>query len=371
MATSKEIQATPFAVAHPTEIIKDELKARGLTQRELAQRMDMQTSNLSRFLKGESITPAIAAKLEVALDIPAEFWLNLQAQYEIDSRNIAVRDEQEQAAINVEKMLSNIINLPELYKRLGINPSLFIQQKLDILKELLGFPVLEISSQSFALQSCFKKNEKQGIDERNETTWLTLAFIDARKNRPSETFKQENAQTAARQVAEAAHANQLSEAGIKHILDANGIAYCVVPKLEKTPIDAASMMVEGYPAVITTHRYNDMSRLIFNVLHELGHIFMHMNQVNAPVFVSSEYSYSRENKEEKEANEFAENTLIPQETWRKMMAAKTISLSKQSILRTLKQLSDNYKFDFNLVVWRYKHEFNQYDLYSAKAQKIV
>ena len=95
MATSKELKNTPFAVAHPTEIIKDELKARGMSQKELASRMDMQTSNLSRFLKGENISPAIAAKLEVALDIPAEFWLNLQAQYEMDVKNIALRDEKE------------------------------------------------------------------------------------------------------------------------------------------------------------------------------------------------------------------------------------------------------------------------------------
>ena len=69
METSKELKNTPFAVAHPTEIIKDELKARGMYQKELASRMDMQTSNLSRFLKGENISPAIAAKLEVALDL--------------------------------------------------------------------------------------------------------------------------------------------------------------------------------------------------------------------------------------------------------------------------------------------------------------
>ena len=161
MATSKELKNTPFAVAHPTEIIKDEFKARGMSQKELASRMEMQTSNLSRFLKGENITPAIAAKLEVALDIPAEFWLNLQAQYEVDIKNIAIRDEKEREAFNIERMLTNIINLPELYRRLCINSSLFIQEKLDKLEELMGFHVLNLSTQPFILQRCFKKNEKQ------------------------------------------------------------------------------------------------------------------------------------------------------------------------------------------------------------------
>ena len=56
MAISKELKNTPFAVAHPTEIVKDELKARGMSQKELASRMNMQPSNMSRFLKGENIT---------------------------------------------------------------------------------------------------------------------------------------------------------------------------------------------------------------------------------------------------------------------------------------------------------------------------
>ena len=374
MATSKELKNTPFAVAHPTEIIKDELKARGMSQKELASRMDMQTSNLSRFLKGENITPAIAAKLEVALDIPTEFWLNLQAQYEVDIKNIAIRDEKEREAFNIERMLTNIINLPELYRRLCINSSLFIQDKLDKLEELMGFPVLNLSTQPFILQRCFKKNEKHETDERNEATWLTLAYIESKKNKPEIPYMDGNAQKAAWEISEYAHKGGITEKEIKLILNKYGIAYSVIPKLEKTPIDAASLQMSGYPSIITTHRYNDMSRLIFNILHELGHIQKHMsfeNDNQCSVFVSSENDYSRDNKEEREANEFAEDMLIPKETWKKMMSTGTKNLSNQYILRTLKQLSSEYSLDFNIVAWRYKYESSRYNLYGIKSQPIL
>lgn len=373
MATSKELKNTPFAVAHPTEIIKDELKARGMSQKELASRMDMQTSNLSRFLKGENITPAIAAKLEVALDIPAEFWLNLQAQYEIDTKNIALRDEKEREAFNVEKMLTNIINLPEFYKRLGISSSLFIQDKLSKLEELMGFPVLNLSSQPFILQRCFKKNEKYETDERNETTWLTLAYIESKNKKPAHQYVDGNAQKAAEEISKYAHLGGITELEMQSILNNYGIAYSVIPKLEKTPIDAASLQMSGYPSIVTTHRYNDMSRLIFNILHELGHIQKHMSFVNdnqCVVFVSSENEYSRENKEEREANEFAEDMLIPKETWRKMMSTGTKNLSNQYILKTLRRLSSAYSLDFNIVAWRYKYESSRYNLYGIKSQPI-
>ena len=374
MATSKELKNTPFAVARPTEIIKDELKARGMSQKELASRMDMQTSNLSRFLKGENITPAIAAKLEVALDIPTEFWLNLQAQYEVDIKNIALRDEKEREAFNIERMLTNIINLPELYRRLCINSSLFIQDKLDKLEELMGFPVLNLSTQPFILQRCFKKNEKHETDERNETTWLTLAYIKSRDIKPEKQYIDGNARKAAEEISKSAHLGGITENDIHLVLNKYGIAYSVIPKLEKTPIDAASLQMSGYPSIITTHRYNDMSRLIFNILHELGHIQKHMsfengNQCN--VFVSSENDYSRDNKEEREANEFAEDMLIPKETWRKMMSTGTKNLSNQYILRTLKQLSSEYSLDFNIVAWRYKYESSRYNLYGIKSQPIL
>ena len=374
MATSKELKNTPFAVARPTEIIKDELKARGMSQKELASRMDMQTSNLSRFLKGENITPAIAAKLEVALDIPTEFWLNLQAQYEVDIKNIALRDEKEREAFNIERMLTNIINLPELYRRLCINSSLFIQDKLDKLEELMGFPVLNLSTQPFILQRCFKKNEKHETDERNETTWLTLAYIKSRDIKPEKQYIDGNARKAAEEISKSAHLGGITENDIQLVLNKYGIAYSVIPKLEKTPIDAASLQMSGYPSIITTHRYNDMSRLIFNILHELGHIQKHMsfeNDNQCSVFVSSENDYSRDNKEEREANEFAEDMLIPKETWKKMMSTGTKNLSNQYILRTLKQLSSEYSLDFNIVAWRYKYESSRYNLYGIKSQPIL
>lgn len=373
MATSKDLKNIPFAVAHPTEIIKDELKARGMSQKELASRMDMQTSNLSRFLKGENITPAIAAKLEVALDIPAEFWLNLQAQYEVDTKNIALRDEKEREAFNIEKMLTNIINLPELYKRLSINSSLFIQDKLDRLEELMGFQVLSLSSQPFILQRCFKKNEKHETDERNETTWLTLAYIKSRNIKPEKQYLYGNAQKAAEEISKFVHIGGITEKGIQLVLNKYGIAYSVIPKLEKTPIDAASLQMSGYPSIITTHRYNDMSRLIFNILHELGHIQKHMSfekDSQCSVFISSEKDYSRDNKEEREANEFAEDMLIPKETWKKMMSTGTKNLSNQHILKILKKLSSEYSLDFNIVAWRYKYESSRYNLYGIKALPI-
>lgn len=368
MATN-ETHSTPFRAVHPAEIIKDEFKARGMTQKELAERMGMQASNLSRLLKGENITASIAQKLEDALEIPADFWMRLQTQYDKDMKSVAVRDEKEKAAINVESMLSGILNLGELYKRLHISSTLFIQDKLDILKQHLGFEPLDIRNRGFAQQLTisYKKSDKYEIDEKNQTTWLTLAYIESRKNKPEGSYIQGNAGLAAQEIAQRTHEGGLKEAEIKSILKQYGIAYSVVPKLERTPIDAASMDLGDNPAIITTHRYNDMSRLIFNILHELGHIEKHMYGEEKEVFVSGE-PYSIDSPKEREANEFAQNLLISRALWDSMMKSvgRLYGLRYGNVVARLKTLASENNLDFNIVMWRWKYESHIYQVKGAR-----
>lgn len=371
MATN-DTHTTPFRAVHPAEIIKDELKARSMTQKELAERMGMQAPNVTRLLKGENITTSIAQKLEDALGIPADFWMRLQTQYDRDVKDIAVRDENEKAAIVAENMLSSTLNLAELYKRLKISAALYVQEKLQKLEEFLGFKPLEIRNQEFAqkLSYNYKKSDKSDVDEKNQTTWLTLAYIESRVNSPKSQFAQGNAQLAAHDIAVRAHSGVLREAEIHDILSKHGIAYSVVPKLDKTPIDAASMKVGEHPAIITTHRFNDMSRLVFNVLHELGHIEKHMYGENNEIFVSGD-SYSIDSPVEREANLFAQNMLISQKLWDSMMNSGPINgLRFGNIVDRLRQLSAENNLDFNIVVWRWKYESHNYQLKGTRPVPI-
>ena len=62
----------------------EELRARGMTQSELARRMGRPIQVINAIVTGKkSITAETALQLEKALDIPAEFWLNLEATYQL------------------------------------------------------------------------------------------------------------------------------------------------------------------------------------------------------------------------------------------------------------------------------------------------
>ena len=62
----------PFIATHPGELIKDELKERNLTQKELSEMTGIKPSVLSETIHGKrSVSLNVAIALEKALGIPA------------------------------------------------------------------------------------------------------------------------------------------------------------------------------------------------------------------------------------------------------------------------------------------------------------
>ena len=77
---------TPFKSVHPGEILGEELKARGVSQKLFADKIGIQASHLSALIHGSrSITPAVASKLESGLEgISADTWIRLQQEYTVN-----------------------------------------------------------------------------------------------------------------------------------------------------------------------------------------------------------------------------------------------------------------------------------------------
>jgi HTH-type transcriptional regulator/antitoxin HigA len=75
----------PGDIFHPGEYIKDELDARGLNQKNLADAIKVSKTEISLVIHGHrDINAKLAVLLEKALGIDAEFWMNLQVKYDID-----------------------------------------------------------------------------------------------------------------------------------------------------------------------------------------------------------------------------------------------------------------------------------------------
>lgn len=69
---------------HPGEHLAEELKELGMSAAELARQMDVPTNRITQILNGQrAITGDTALRLAHFFGMSAEFWLSLQALYEI------------------------------------------------------------------------------------------------------------------------------------------------------------------------------------------------------------------------------------------------------------------------------------------------
>ena len=360
----------PFRPTHPGEVLKDEILFRGISKKDFAKRIGMQQSNLSRLLRGDtSITLPLAAKLEEALDIPASFWLRMQSTYNSDCQIIAERDIQEQKAIHEEKVLSDILNLKVLFNRLNIKKICFVQERLKQLKSIIGCNPLDVVKYQTSIYGTFKKSST-ATDEKNMRSWLLLAYLATKKDIPTFEYVEGNAEKAALAICNIVHSTTFGEKDIKRILNKYGISYSIVEKLEKTPIDGFSAWINKYPSIVVTHRYNDMSRLVFDVLHELGHIAKHLHKDKDIIFISNGETISSMDNIEKEANRFAEEHLIADDKWMSLMQRSIKGLYSNNIVAALRKGAKELGLNPNIVLWRYRYETYNYALHSIKTTPI-
>jgi HTH-type transcriptional regulator/antitoxin HigA len=77
--------AYPDIAIPPGEYLAEEIKARGISQKELAKRMGRPLNAINEIINGKkAITAETALQLEgVMPEIPARFWLNLETDYQL------------------------------------------------------------------------------------------------------------------------------------------------------------------------------------------------------------------------------------------------------------------------------------------------
>jgi HTH-type transcriptional regulator/antitoxin HigA len=116
-----------------------------------------------------------------------------------------------------------------------------------------------------------------------------------------------------------------------------GIAVIVESGLPGMSVDGASFHVAQIgPVLALTLRHDRLDNFWFTLLHELGHISLHLISPGEDVFIDSlDEAVSDEQEAEAEADAFAKDALVPRDTWLRSDARRlgsegsVISLAKQ------------------------------------------
>lgn len=82
MKEREEIMKQNNTITTPGAVIVKQLKRKNMTEVELAAQMGVSKNHVQKLIAGEvRLTDATADKLAKTLDLPTEFWLNLEEVY--------------------------------------------------------------------------------------------------------------------------------------------------------------------------------------------------------------------------------------------------------------------------------------------------
>lgn len=355
----------PSYTTHPGKVLGLELKERGIKQADFARRIGVAAPNLNALIKeARRMTPEIAASLEKEMGISNEFWMRLQARYDYVSRRLAERSEMEKK----EQSLASRVDLRQLYKRLGIDAD-SAEERIGALIEATSMTLDGIAEMECATSGYFKRSPEAKTDPRAMRTWLLLASLAARGYKdPLPPYAEGGALRAAAVIARAANEGRITPERIKDFLATQGIGFAHVEKLEHAPVDAYSTAEHANPVVVATFRCNDLDKLVFDVLHELGHLHLHLGRSKA--FISMEGTDYKDSPMEREADAFARDTLISPSDWREIMGAAPKSLALPAIVSAIARKAKELGVGRTIAVARYKRDTQQYAFRGFRSPKI-
>ena len=306
--TRNEFQ--PDYAVHPGEVLTYELSLRGMNQNELAKRTGLTPKHIVSLVKGHSgITPETAIKLERALGMPVDYWLNLEAHYQ----EIQARLDEERRLDNDLSWLDRI-PLRDMVKLGWIKK---FNDKHEQLEEVLRFfgiaSVRQWKKMWPNLAVAFRQHNTHEVRPEAVSVWLRQGELAAAKI-ACESFDKD----AFREALD--HIRGLTELPpqdfiphIQALCAEAGVAVVFVPSLPKTGVSGATRWLNSEKALIQlSARYKSDDHLWFTFYHEAGHILLHGKK---ELFLEGINGMDEE--KEAEANSFAQKELIPRKAFRR------------------------------------------------------
>ena len=287
----------------PGETLREVMESLGMSQKELARRTDLTVQSLNRIFKGmQPITYETANRLELATGVPATMWNNLEAQYR---EQLARIHERERLQDDLDWLKE--IPVAELVKR-GVLPR--PKDTVEQLREVLKFygvssveawrRIWEAPAVAARRSPCFES--KRGP----ASAWIRLGELQARAIN-CQTFDKVRFKKALTQIRyltrEPAH---VFEPEMKRLCAESGVAVALVREMKKVPWNGATKWLTPHKAMILLClRGRGEDKFWFSFFHEAGHV---LHDSKKDLLINDG---SQDDPREKQANDFAAESLIP------------------------------------------------------------
>ncbi|MFP4532702.1 MAG: helix-turn-helix domain-containing protein [Desulfobacterales bacterium] len=350
----KQYKFEPDYAVLPGETLKEVMDSLSMKQNELALRTGLTVQSINRILKGDQpITYETANKLELATDVPAHFWNNLEIQYREQLAKI-----QEQKQLEADINWLKRIPVKELIERGVIEPQ---KDELMLLKEVLKFyGVSSVSAWKGIWESpAVAARRSECFETRVEAaaTWIRLGELKAHEIQcqPFNKSKFKKVVSHIRGLIKEKPGHFTREM-IERCAEA-GVAIAFVPEMKKVPWQGATKWLSASKAMILLNiRYKREDIFWFSFFHETGHV---LHDEKKYLYINDG---TNDDPKERRANEFAAETLIPRK-WDKQI--KRIR-SKAEIT----QLAKDLDLPPGIVAGRFQHLTGKWNYFNGLIRKF-
>ena len=301
----------PDRAIHPGTYLREEIETRGMTQTELAGRMERPVQVINEVIRGrKAISEETALGLERVLGTPARTWLNLQSMYGLVRARLQEEGELEKQADWLDHFPVN-----EMVQRNWIAPS---DSAADQVRALLQF---------FGLQSFSAWDERQAalgfrLSPRAQTdrfalhTWVRQGEIEG-LSLPTAPYDAARFRDVLSEIRGLTTSRDFWTP-MRELCASAGIALVAVREFPKTGAQGVARWLTSGKALIQINlRYRWADIFWFTFFHEAFHVLRHPHR---EIFVDVNSGMVRDERET-EADQLAADFLIPRQEWTGFVAA--------------------------------------------------
>jgi HTH-type transcriptional regulator / antitoxin HigA len=355
MATQNNL--LPFEATHPGILIKDELDARpDLKQKNLAKELGVKASFLNEIIKGKRpVTADIAILLEKILEIPADYWMKFQSQFEIDKARIKEKNIARLKNIEIWNVIKACVPV-NYFKKAGYIVD-NLEKDIPAIKEIYNVRNVEDLVSIYAKNkfAFYRKSEKLQVNEINMFAWSSLALYEA-ETQTVNTFKFENIGQLCIELNNIFFENEGTIDNVKSTFEQYGIKLVLIQKLDKTPVDGFSFWSVNNPAIALTLRHNRIDNFAFTLMHEIAHVALHLRNNKEKSFLDLT-TKDKTDTYESEADLFAKERLISTECWNDILN-NHLALDDDKLF----EIGEKYRINPAILLGRICFEMNYYAL---------
>lgn len=300
-------------IVHPGETIKEVIEDRNMTQEELAIRTGYSAKHVSEVISGKKfISSRFANSLEYALNIPMEFWINLQGIYDKEVCELENINNISSIELEISNDLKDIVKYCEKNNIMPCSSNKQITV-LNLRKFLNVTDLNKIPSLPFQ-QMAFRGSKKNKVNIYVLHAWKKICEYLTEKVSVVNSFDKEKLKLKYDDIKKTMFLpiDQMIEK-LKEIFLDCGIVFEIVKHFTGAPVQGFIQKKDDKVILCMTIRQSFSDIFWFTLFHEIAHLVNEdfINQYVDYNFVESEV--------EKKADNFARNILINENDYKEFL----------------------------------------------------